>query len=186
MCIQIYCISTDWDESSKMKQSVYSCHVIIRDCPNLCGATIPLKPHKSSSKSELIFLVGFRLPFKTQQVFSFESKRRRRLNIQFPTISSSCLNNYAGLLAQVFVLGILNAGWHLLWTVMVLEIFDLLFVMVWCSMFTAVQQHPLLIIYDMIGSLWVHVILINVSTLTKIDGHILRYYISISFITLFS
>lgn len=111
------------EQGSKIEQSVYICHTITRDCSDFCDAKIPLKPDKSSLKSGLILFVGSVLPLKTQQDGSFESKRRWRLNIQFPNISSSCLNNYAGLLAQVFVLGILNAGRHLLWTVMVLEIF---------------------------------------------------------------
>lgn len=127
------------------------------DCSNFRDAKIPLKANKSSLKSELIFPRGLHAsPWKTLRDAHLKVGEGDALNIQFPNISSSCLDNYAGLLAQVFVLGILNAGWHLLWTVMLLEIFDLPVCggSVWFSVFSAVQQHPLLIIYDMITSPW--------------------------------
>lgn len=96
------------------------------DCSNFRDAKIPLKANKSSLKSELIFPRGLHAsPWKTLRDAHLKVREGDALNIQFPNISSSCLDNYVGLLAQVFVLGILNAGWHLLWTVMLLEIFDL-------------------------------------------------------------
>lgn len=53
------------EESSKIEQSVYICHTILRGS-DFCDAKIPLKPDKSSVKSEIILFEGFALPLKTQ------------------------------------------------------------------------------------------------------------------------
>lgn len=57
------------EQSSKMEQSVYICHTIMRDCSNFCDAKIPLKPDKSSLKSGLIFLVGVMPPLKLSKIW---------------------------------------------------------------------------------------------------------------------
>lgn len=113
----------------RRSQSLAIClhfHITTRHCSNLCDARIPLKPHKWSPKSESILLAGS----KTQQGSDF--KVRGCVSLQLPKISSPSLDNYAGVIAQVFVLGILNAGWHLLWTVRRWFIWFALSHALWC------------------------------------------------------
>lgn len=74
------------------------------DRSNFCDARIPFLTSQLISKSESILIADS----ETQQDSDF--KVRGRLSLQLPKISSSSLDNYAGVLARVFVLGILNAG----------------------------------------------------------------------------
>lgn len=73
-------------------------------CSNLGGSRIPSITSEPSPKSESILMANS----ETQQDSDFKVKGR--LSLQLPKISSPSLDNYAGVLAGVFVLGILNAG----------------------------------------------------------------------------
>lgn len=114
-------------------------------------------------------------PLKNIARCSFKSSRIKCFNIQFPNISSSCLDNYAGLLAQVFVLGILNASWRFFMNHNGIRDFDLLFVAVDSS--SAVQQHPLLIVYDTLTSSCRRFVRILIKTQTK-EYQIIRVVLS--------
>lgn len=102
------------------------CYITTRHCSNFWDARIPLKTHKWSSRSESIRHAGF----KTQQGSDF--KIWGCLSLPLPKISSPSLDNFAGVLAQVFVLGIRNAGWHLFWTVRRWFIWFALSHALWC------------------------------------------------------
>lgn len=64
-----------WEQSSKIEQSVYICHTIMKDCSNFWGVKIPLKPDKSYLKSELSFLVGFMLHLKLSKTLIWKREK---------------------------------------------------------------------------------------------------------------
>lgn len=71
-----------------------------------------------------VLLIGFLLSLTLSKILTWMKRLENALTSSFPRFHHHVAIVMQGDICSKFVLGILNASWHLLWTVIVLEIFD--------------------------------------------------------------